>query len=151
MVAAAESRKQPTDGQRAEEQQKANERATRKMLRKKDAAFAELEAKGMIETVQIAPNGECEGYMVRAEKPAREKQAEQMILERGPGASKTKRVSSEAAQGSERGQEEKKTRSESAGRGRLETVGAGAGQVSAGVAKSDCGGREAELDERGGR
>ena len=42
--------------------------------------------------MQIAPNGECEGHTVRAEKPAREKPAEQKKKEK---ASKTKKVSSE--------------------------------------------------------
>ena len=90
-VVAAAPLKTPADGRKAEEQQKANERAARKMLRERDAAFAKLEARGMIEKVQIAPNGECEGYTVRAEKPAREKPAEQKKQEK---ASKTKKVSS---------------------------------------------------------
>ena len=98
---------------RAEGSQKANERAALKMLREKLAAFAELEAKGLIETVQIAPNVECEGYTVRAEKPAREKQAQQKRQERE--VSKTKRVSSE------RLRKRKRPKREKAG-GRLEAA-----------------------------
>ena len=59
VVAAAAPLKTPADGQKAEEQQKANERAARKILRERDAVFAKLEAKEMIKRVQIAPNGEC--------------------------------------------------------------------------------------------
>ena len=49
VVAAAAPLKAPADGRKAEEQQKANKRAARKMLRERDAVFAKLEARGMIE------------------------------------------------------------------------------------------------------